>query len=65
MKLVFLADLTGVDLTEGDRCFDGVGYYLFVMDLVGVFFEADRFLVGVLLDIIIGKISKRINNLVI
>ncbi len=49
-KLVFLADL-GVDLRGVGCCFGS--YYLIVADLIGVFFEAERYLVGVLLDMML------------
>jgi hypothetical protein len=49
MRLIFFADLTGVDLISDAACL-GV-YYLFVADFVGVFFEPERSLIGVLDDI--------------
>ena len=49
MRLIFLADLTGVDLFRDVSCL-GV-YDLFLADFVGVFFEPERSLIGVLDDI--------------
>lgn len=49
MTLVFLVDFTGGDLTGVVSCLRD--YYLVVADFSGVFFEADRSLVGVLDDI--------------
>jgi hypothetical protein len=67
MRLVFLADLIGVDLTGGE-CYlykEELGYYLFADCLFGVFLAAERVLVGVLFDIIRGRIIlvEGINNL--
>ncbi len=55
-RLVFLVDL-GVDL-RGVGCCAGC-YYLIVADLVGVFFDEERYLVGVLVDICLAR---KINN---
>ena len=67
MRLVFLADLIGVDLIGGECYLDKeeLGYYLFAYGLFGVFFAAERVLVGVLFDIIRGRIIlvEGINNL--
>lgn len=55
-RLVFLVDL-GVDLRVVGCC--AGCYYLIVADLVGVFFDEERYLVGVLVDICLAR---KINN---